>query len=269
MGGDLGGYLQQMAIDDPRFADLFPRQVLIRNLSEAIIFTYGADRQIRALALVNPYNRPLEKVITPDKIQEIRTHRSVPVDSSDRIGALTKLDFGPNTYLYASRVFDPQFRQQIQQANDVFRDYRSLLNKSRINQLRFNAALLLGALVIVGLSILTALRLADRLARPAGPLVGAAGRIEAGDFSARVPVSESEAEVQTLATAFNRMAGRLDEQTTELRSANTQLDARRAFIEAVLSSVTAGVIALDSLNRILLVNRSAEALLQDKQEEIE
>src|SRR5947199_824161 len=29
MGGDLGGYLQQMAIDDPRFADLFPRQVLI------------------------------------------------------------------------------------------------------------------------------------------------------------------------------------------------------------------------------------------------
>src|SRR5438128_6089299 len=27
MGGDLGGYLQQMAIDDPRFDDLFPRQV--------------------------------------------------------------------------------------------------------------------------------------------------------------------------------------------------------------------------------------------------
>jgi two-component system nitrogen regulation sensor histidine kinase NtrY len=54
-----------------------------------------------------------------------------------------------------------------------------------------------------------------------------------------------------------------------LRSANTQLDARRAFMEAVLSSVTAGVIALDSRNRILLVNRSAETLLQDKQEEVE
>ena len=38
--------------------------------------------------------------------------------------------------------------------------------------------------------------------------------------------------------------------------------ARRApaFMEAVLSSVTAGVIALDLHNRILLVNRSAEAL---------
>jgi two-component system nitrogen regulation sensor histidine kinase NtrY len=56
-----------------------------------------------------------------------------------------------------------------------------------------------------------------------------------------VPVTNTEDEVQTLATAFNRMTGRLEEQTNALRTANTQLDTRRAFIEAVLSSVTAGV----------------------------
>jgi two-component system nitrogen regulation sensor histidine kinase NtrY len=117
-------------------------------------------------------------------------------------------------------------------------------------------------LIIVALSILTALRLADRLVRPVGELVNAAGRIEEGDFSARVPVSKTEDEVQTLATAFNRMTGRLEEQTNELRSANTQLETRRAFIEAVLSSVTAGVIAVDSQHRILLLNRSAETLLE-------
>src|SRR4029079_10916485 len=50
---------------------------------------------------------------------------------------------------------------------------------------------------------------------------------------------------------------------------NTQLDARRAFIEAVLSSVTAGVIAVDAQHRVLLVNRSAETLLQKGQEEVE
>src|SRR5438477_5824877 len=65
------------------------------------------------------------------------------------------------------------------------------------------------------------------------------------------------------------MAGRLDEQTGALRAVNTQLDARRAFMEAVLSSVTAGVIALDSRNRILLVNRSAETLLQGSQRDVE
>jgi two-component system nitrogen regulation sensor histidine kinase NtrY len=65
------------------------------------------------------------------------------------------------------------------------------------------------------------------------------------------------------------MTSRLEEQTNALRSANTQLDARRAFIEAVLSSVTAGVVAVDSGLKILLLNRSAENFLQKDQAEIE
>jgi two-component system nitrogen regulation sensor histidine kinase NtrY len=72
-----------------------------------------------------------------------------------------------------------------------------------------------------------------------------------------------------LGSAFNRMTGRLQEQTGALVAANKQLDTRRAFIEAVLSSVTAGVIALDNAGRILLVNRSAETLLEPEGEEIE
>jgi two-component system nitrogen regulation sensor histidine kinase NtrY len=268
--GDLATYLKATTLDDPRFQEAFGvKQVLNRNLSEAIIFTYGPDKQIRTLALVDPYDRPLNRDIPPTALNELNKRNVVPINSPDRIGAVTKLDYGPNTYLYAARVFEPQFRQQIDRANDVLRDYRALLKKSRVNQMRFNVALLLGSLIIVGLSILTALKIADRMVRPVGELVTAAGRIEKGDFSARVPVATTEDEVQTLSTAFNRMAGRLDEQTTELRSANTQLDARRAFMEAVLSSVTAGVIALDSRNRILLVNRSAEMLLHDTQEEVE
>ena len=83
--------------------------------------------------------------------------RSSPINSADRIGAVTKLDFGPNTYLYEARVFDPQFREQIQRANDVLQRLSRAAEGSRVNQLRFNAALLLAALIIVGLSILTAL----------------------------------------------------------------------------------------------------------------
>ena len=237
--------------------------MLNRNLSEAIIFTYGPDKQIRTLALVDPYDRPLERDIPPSAHYRAQQAQVVPINSPDRIGAVTKLDYGPNTYLYAAARFRPAVppadrQRQRRAAATIAR----CSQRSRVNQLRFNAALLLGSLIIVGLSILTALKIADRLVRPVGELVTAAGRIEQGDFSARVPVAKTEDEVQTLATAFNRMAGRLDEQTSALRTANTQLDARRAFMEAVLSSVTAGVIALDWRNRILLVNRSAETLLQ-------
>ena len=262
MSTDVAGYLRQVPIDDPRFADAFARiQVYQRGLSEAIIFTVGPRGEILTHALVNPYDRKLERIITRDKIAALGKERVVAINSTDRVGALTRLDFGPNAYLYAARVFDPAFRQQIERGNDVLHDYRSLLKRSRTNQLRFNAALLFGALVIVGLAIVTALKLADRLVRPVGQLVTAAGRIEEGDFSTRVPVLDREDEIHTLAAAFNRMSGRLEEQTGALKAANTQLETRRAFMEAVLSSVTAGVVALDSANRILLMNRSAEGLL--------
>ena len=269
MSGDLAAYLRAVPIEDPRFAEGFGRQVLNRNLSEAIIINIGGDGVIRSLALVNPYDRPLEKVITRAKIGELGDKESVAITSDDRIGSLVKLDYAPNTYVYAARVFDPQFKQQMDRARDVTVVYRELLERSRLYQLRFNAALLLGALIIVGLSIFIALRIADRLVRPVGQLVDAAGRIEAGDFSVRVPVVPPIDEIGMLSSAFNRMTGRLQEQTGALVAANEQLDTRRAFIEAVLSSVTAGVIALDEESRVLLVNRSAETLLEPEGQEIE
>ena len=269
MSGDLAGYLREVSITDPLFADGFGRQVLQRELSEAIIVQVDAKGVVRSLGLVNPYDRPLESVITKDKLAELADKESVAINSVDRIGALAHLDYTPGTYVYAARVFDPQFQQQITRANEVQRTYGDMVDRSRLYQLRFNAALLLGALTIVGLAIFTALKIADRLVRPVGQLVAAAGRVEEGDFSTRVPVAEPHDEIALLSTAFNRMTGRLQEQTGALVSANEQLETRRAFIEAVLSSVTAGVVALDAKGSILLVNRSAENLLEPEGEEIE
>jgi two-component system nitrogen regulation sensor histidine kinase NtrY len=186
-----------------------------------------------------------------------------------RIAVLTPLAYGDRTYLFVARQVDDDFRQQIGRATGVLTDYRALLERSRSNQLRFNAALLAGALVIVALAIFTALKLADRLLRPVEELVDAAGRVEEGDLTARVEVTKPADEIATLGTAFNRMTGRLQEQTGALMAANQQLDTRRAFIEAVLSSVTAGVVAVDLAGRIQLTNRSAETLLQHGEEGIE
>ena len=256
MAKDVAGYLKIVPIDDPRFADAYGRnQVLRRLLSESIIFTVGPDGHIRTLALVNPYDRDLEKLITPGKIAALAKAPVVEVSSDGRVGALAPLNVGPSTYIYAARVFDPELSAQLAQSNAVLRDYRALLEKSRGNQLRFNLALYLGALLIVGLAILAALKLADRLVQPVSGLVDAAGRIEEGDFSVRVPVNAAADEIAMLAAAFNRMAGRLD--------------TRRAFIEAVLSSVTAGVLTVDEAGSILLTNRSAAALLRSGEETLE
>jgi len=271
MAGDLAGYLQQVPLEDSRFREGLAFQVYRRSLNEAAILNVR-DGQVQTLGVVNGYDGMINETRikgATSKLRQAPAGTSVDAETPNRIAVITPLSLGGDTYLYASRWIDPELAEQMERASDVLQDYRALLERSRTNQLRFNGALLLGALFIVGLAIFAALSLADRMVRPLGQLVAAAGRIEEGDFTARVPVTKSEDEVQTLATAFNRMSGRLEEQTGALRAANAQVETRRAFIEAVLSSVTAGVIALDSGNRILLINRSAEAIVQPDGPELE
>jgi two-component system nitrogen regulation sensor histidine kinase NtrY len=272
MASDISDFLQAASIEDPRFSEGLAKQTLLRSLNEAAILRITPSGEVQTLAVVNPYDGMIDSArikAAANKLKARPQINSIDAETPDRLSIVTPLNYGPATYLYVARWVQPQMSAQISRANDVLEDYQALLARSRVNQLRFNAALLLGALIIVALAILAALRLADRLVRPVGQLAEAAGRIEQGDFTARVPITRTEDEIQTLAHAFNRMTDRLKEQTDELRSANTQIETRRAFIEAVLSSVTAGVIALDSKNRVLLSNKSADVLLQPQNQTLE
>ncbi|HEY4071306.1 MAG TPA: ATP-binding protein [Sphingomicrobium sp.] len=266
MAGDVNDALTKVSADDPLFKTFLANQLYHRVLNEAVILKLSSTGELQSEAVMTgQYGLAMNEAHVKaaiGKLNDLPANAYVDAGSPNRVAVVTKLIPGTKTYLYAGGVVDPELAAQMGRSNEVLRDYHALLKRSRTNQLRFNAALLLGSLIIVGLSILTALKLADRLVRPVGELVSAAGRIETGDFSARVRVAKTEDEVQTLATAFNQMTERLEEQTTELRTANTQLETRRAFIEAVLSSVTAGVIAVDTGHNILLLNRSAETLLE-------
>ena len=262
MAGDLAGAFNEYPADSLEFGEYFANQVYVRNLSEAVLVRITREHGIQTQAAVNPYERSLERAVRPQILEQLTGDRlSIAFQDEDRIAALTRF---PETdiYLYAARVFEPQLIEQINRGAAVLADYRALTQRSRKLQLRFNAILLVVSLLIVALAIWIALKLADRLVRPVGELVDAARRVTAGDLTARVPVSEVRDEVGTLGNAFNRMTRRLEEQTGALVSANAQLESRRAFIEAVLSGVTAGIISVDDDHVVRLINSSAEALLK-------
>jgi len=270
MAGDLSGALGQYPVNSPQFEDYLGRQTYQRSLSESAVISVGVNGQLTVLRGILYYDGLIDPTQVAAALGQLKGEtNAAEVLTPGRIAVLTPLDRTNGTYLFVARKVGDDFRAQIKSATDVLTDYRALLERSRSNQLRFNGALLAGALIIVGLAIFTALKLADRLLRPVEELVDAAGRIEEGDLSARVVVTKPADEIALLGTAFNRMTGRLQEQTGALMAANEQLDTRRAFIEAVLSSVTAGVIAVDGEGRVLLTNRSAETLLTHGEESIE
>jgi two-component system nitrogen regulation sensor histidine kinase NtrY len=200
--------------------------------------------------------------VPPDARRQLRAGDAlVTTYAGDRVEAVVRLDPETEIYLYVSRPVNANVLRQIAEAERAASSYRETVDRSRGLQMRFHAILLGASLLIVALAIWIALAVADRLVRPVSQLVSAARRVSAGDLSARVPGSNVRDEVGTLGNAFNRMTRRLEEQRGELVSANAQLDSRRAFTEAVLSGVTAGVIRVDDDHVVRLINSSAEALL--------
>jgi two-component system nitrogen regulation sensor histidine kinase NtrY len=262
MGADVVDRINRFGIDSQDFRDDFLYQTAARQLTETAILTIDQSGQVLSEVEVNFDNRPLTRRFPAQVLRSLRAGEMRIMASNDRVEAVVRLDPQAPVYFYGSRVVNAAAIAQIRQAQNAASEYQSTLEATRDLQVRFNAILLLVSLAIVALAIWIALKLADRLVRPVGQLVEAARRVTAGDLAARVPATASRDEVATLGNAFNRMTGRLEEQTGALVAANSQLESRRAFIEAVLSGVTAGVISVDDDHVVRLINSSAEALLK-------
>ncbi|MGQ0558897.1 MAG: ATP-binding protein [Sphingosinicella sp.] len=262
MGGDVVDRINRYGIVSQAFRDDFLYQTAARQLTETAVLTMSPDGQVRSEIEVNFDNRPLMRRFPPEVLRGLRAGEPRLAGTRDRFEAIVRLDPQAAVYFYGSRVVNAAAIAEMRQAQVAASAYQSTLESARNLQIRFNAILLLASLLIVALAIWTALKLADRLVRPVGALVAAARRVAAGDLSARVPESEVRDEVGTLGNAFNRMTSRLEEQTGALVTANTQIDSRRAFTEAVLAGVSAGVISVDDRHLVKLINSSAEALLK-------
>jgi two-component system nitrogen regulation sensor histidine kinase NtrY len=102
---------------------------------------------------------------------------------------------------------------------------------------------------------------ASRFVAPIRRLIEAAQQVSRGNLAVELPERRGEGDLRRLSTTFNTMTRELKHQRDALMTANEQLVDRRRFMEAVLSGVSAGVIGLDSQDRITLVSRAAEQLL--------
>jgi len=262
MAADVVERINRFGYPSRAFENDFVYQTAARQLTETAVLVLDPDGEVRSDTEVNFDKRPLATSFTPAVMRAMKAGQAQLRAGPDRIEAIVRLDPEANIYFYGARVVNAAALEQIKQAQTAASDYQSTLDSTRKLQLRFNAILLLVSLLIVGISIWIALALADRLVRPVSQLVTAARRVTAGDLAARVPPSRVNDEVSTLGNAFNRMTRRLEEQRSALVTANAQLDSRRAFIEAVLSGVTAGVVSVDKDRNVRLINSSAEALLK-------
>lgn len=264
MASDLRYFLTQTSTDDPGFLDAYFKQVLSRKLSESAIVTISDDGAQQTTALVSPNEERPAQWIDKDTLKQLSADKDLVVSvKGNGIVAVTLLYERPSpTFLYAKRTGDVPSFALGNKAQSVLRDYQDMVNRSQNLQFQFNIALYLISLLIIAGAVWVALQVADRLIKPVNSLVDTAQKIADGDLSARVREETGQRdEVAILARSFNAMTARLETQTDTLLKANQTLDERRVFTEAVLESVSSGVISTNADMQITLANSRAESLL--------
>ncbi len=262
MASDMRFILERMDITDADFPDFYAVQAQGRQISESAILQRLDDGSLRTAAILNLLedNRPLE--FSAAALPRLDAGEFVVVEGGpQRIAAVAPIDRNAGIYLYSARTTEESMFQRWESAQAISSAYETLTIQARTLQLRFNIALVAVSLLLVGIAVWFALRFADRQVEPLTDLVGAARKVGQGNFALRVEGRTGADEIGLLNRAFNRMTAQLEKQTDALVSANRQLDDRRAFMEAVLESVSAGVISVDQDSRVLLMNNSAQALL--------
>jgi two-component system nitrogen regulation sensor histidine kinase NtrY len=262
MASDMRLILERFDITDRDFPDFYALQAQGRKISESAILQRMGDGSLRTAAILNltEDNNPLE--FTKGALPRLDAGEFVVVSGNpERIEALAAIDPSTGIFLYNARTTEESMFNSWTRAQSIVAAYDRLTGSARMLQLRFNVALVTVSLLLVGLAIWFALRFADRQVKPLTNLVGAAREVGQGNFALRVDGRTGPDEIGLLNRAFNRMTAQLEKQTQALVSANRQIDDRRAFTEAVLESVTAGVISLDDDGRITLINSFAQNLL--------
>jgi two-component system nitrogen regulation sensor histidine kinase NtrY len=253
--------------DQKRIVDILETEAKIRALPAV----YIVDSTGRTIASAKLATMPDRGPVTAQQIADSQSGNVVLLEDPDEnaVSALVKLNAFVDAYLLVTRAVDPMVLDHQRGTQDAVSEYQRLSqNRSEI-QLTFAVLYAVVALLILLAAVWLALWAANRIVAPIGRLAGAAERVSEGDLSVRVETGPDDDEVGALSDTFNRMTSQLEAQRKDLVDANSQLDARRRFTEAVLAGISAGVIGIDGEGRVTLLNRTAARMLDIAPEETE
>src|SRR3954470_23053198 len=245
--------------DRGTFRELLTASAASRNLPGAMLI--DKDRNILESAqtgIQQTFTTPAPEFLS--NVKENEPEISV-FPEGNYVAAVIRLRAFNDTFLYVARLLDPHVVAQVNETQASVAEYAEL--ESRRLGMQVSLALMFAVigLTILMASVLIGLNFANWLVAPIRRLMSAANMVSTGDLHVQVPVHGSEGDLAQLGETFNKMTQELRTQRDELVNASDLIDSRRRFIEAVLSSASAGIIGVDASGSVGILNRSAEKLI--------
>jgi two-component system, NtrC family, nitrogen regulation sensor histidine kinase NtrY len=260
MARDIDAGAKSVGNDPTKLQRLVMVQAGLRDLPAAYLINEDGSLVLEGMADNKiPYVAPSQRVI--QLAEEGQVPLLMPGADRYRVGAVTKLNNYPGKLLYVARGVSPKVIQHLQlTAQNV--DEFNRLRKSRGGlKVAHGLMYLMISMTSLLAAIWAGLWFAGRFVAPIRRLIAAAQEVSTGNLMVALPEKRGEGDLRRLSKTFNTMTHELKLQRDALVTANQQLLERRQFMEAVLSGVSAGVIGLDSQDRVTLVSRAAGTLL--------
>jgi two-component system, NtrC family, nitrogen regulation sensor histidine kinase NtrY len=245
--------------DRRSFRELLTTSAASRNLPGAMLIE--KDRNILETAqtgIQQEFTTPPQEFLS--NVDENEPQIAV-FPEANYVAAVIRLRAFSDTFLYVARLLDPRVVAQLKQTEASVAEYAQIEARRLGIQVAFALMFAVIALTILMASVLIGLNFANWLVAPIRNLMSAANIVSTGDLHVQVPVHRSEGDLAQLGETFNKMTSELRTQRDELVSASDLIDSRRRFIEAVLSSASAGIIGVDASGNVGILNRSAEKLI--------
>ncbi|WP_439392287.1 ATP-binding protein [Bradyrhizobium sp. PMVTL-01] len=245
--------------DRRSFREMLTASASSRNLPGAMII----DKNTNILESADTGMRLAYSPPAPDFLSNVNENEpeiAVLPDAS-YVAAVIRLRAFNDTFLYVARPLDPNVVNQLKQTEVSVAEYAQIESRRLGIQVAFALMFAVIALTILMASVLIGLNFANSLVAPIRRLMNAAHTVSTGDLHVKVPVHQSEGDLAQLGETFNKMTQELRSQRDELVNASDLIDSRRRFIEAVLSSASAGIIGVDTSGSVGILNRSAEKLI--------
>ncbi|WP_240729876.1 sensor histidine kinase NtrY-like [Ehrlichia minasensis] len=194
-------------------------------------------------------------------LDKIDNGKIVIVIKEDMIRAFLLLDGFSSTYVMVGRFIDRKVTSHLSATKGAVKSYRDLQSQISSLQIQFSMIFILISLLLLFTAIWYGINFSGDIVRPLLDLFYATRKVQKGDLSFKIEEGKVGEEMSTLARAFNQMVSQLNSQRSQLIKLYQDMNERREFIEAVLSGVSSGIIAVNCAGIITLMNEKARELL--------
>ncbi len=210
-----------------------------------------------SLAMPAPWSAIKDRFPLPEALQGEHPH--FQWKQTDYIVGAAQVGKGAGAIIVAMPL-PAKFAETEKQIQESQQRYIELAKQRKLVRRTYIGFLSLLTVLVLFASTWLALFLSKLVNRPVAALAAGTEAISKGQLDYRVDIRATD-ELAELVQSFNSMAeqlessrGMIDVSSRELGAANEALERRRRYIETILESIPTGVISIDAMRRVTLVN---------------